>query len=630
MIRGVICLWAVSVLGAPAFAAEETEKPFAPANDVAELQERLRGILKAQKVPGMAVTIANRAGIVWTAGLGTADVATGRPVTPETLFRIQSISKTFAALAVLKLVEQGKISLDAPVRSVVPDVEFTNEWEATDPVRIVHLLEHTTGWDDIHPKEDASNDPKPVTLAEALALGPESRTSRWRPGTRYSYCNSGPAVTAAIVEKVTGQRFEDYVEETFFKPIGMLTADYFYSPRARALLTKQYQADGHTPYPYWHFLMRASGAVNASAREMGAYLRFFLRRGEVDGGGRILSRASVLRMETPVASWGAQGGLRAGYGLHNHTTLDERGFVWHGHGGANAGGLSALSYLPEPGVGYFFSINAGNWQAFWNIDRQLQAYVSKDLVAPALPPARSVPSPISAAYGGWYVPANPRAQIDDYWARILGLCHVTFEAAALRIKPLFGPSQTYVAVDDAHFRWEKASVPNLVLMNTPEGRVLVRAGVGGSVFAKVSFIRAWLQLIVTGLFVLALVTVPLFALVWGPRWIFRRLRGVPSLHVRVLPLLAWLSLAALLLDWRLCENDFLMKIAHRTVWSMAVTATTSTFAVFSFASLWAAVRARRQKMNRWIYYHSLAVAVVFVIATLYLARFGVIGYRSWA
>jgi CubicO group peptidase (beta-lactamase class C family) len=241
-------------------------------------------ILKDNGVPGMAAVIADRERTVWTAGLGLADVAARTPATPDTLFRVASISKMFVAIAVLKLTEEGRLDLNAPVKSLVPDVAFTNKWEATDPVRVVHLLEHTTGWDDAHPKAIAHDDPRPVTLAEGLALDPDSRTSRWRPGTFFSYCNSGPPVAAAVVEKLTGKRFEDYLRDSFFDPIGMPTADYFYPERTGTLLTNLYHLDGRTPYPYGHDALRPSGALSASAREMGTYLRFLLRRGEADAG----------------------------------------------------------------------------------------------------------------------------------------------------------------------------------------------------------------------------------------------------------------------------------------------------------------------------------------------------------
>ena len=114
------------------------------------------------------------------------------------------------------LADQGKLSLDDPVHKLAPEVWFENPWEATDPVRVVDLLEHTTGWDDMHLREYAKQAPDSMTLREGLDYDHHSRISRWRPGTRMAYCNSGPPVAAYIVEKLTGQRFEDYVQQNFF------------------------------------------------------------------------------------------------------------------------------------------------------------------------------------------------------------------------------------------------------------------------------------------------------------------------------------------------------------------------------------------------------------------------------
>jgi CubicO group peptidase (beta-lactamase class C family) len=154
-----------------------------------ELAGRLRGVLAETKTPGLGVALVSRDGVLWQAGLGKADVASGREATAETLFRIGSISKTFVSLAVLVLVEEGRLTLDVPVRALVPDVAFANPWETDEPARVVHLLEHTTGFDDLSLREYAHADPD-ISLRDALALNPAPRLSRWRPGTRMSYCNS--------------------------------------------------------------------------------------------------------------------------------------------------------------------------------------------------------------------------------------------------------------------------------------------------------------------------------------------------------------------------------------------------------------------------------------------------------
>src|SRR5260370_41650942 len=96
-----------------------------------------------------------------------------------------------------------------------------------------------------------------------------------------SYCNWGPSVAAYSVEKLTGQKFEDFVQQNLFLLIGMKTATYFEPAPGRA--TTLYHDDGKTPYQYGHILMRPAGSINASANDMAAYLQFYLYRCAVGG-----------------------------------------------------------------------------------------------------------------------------------------------------------------------------------------------------------------------------------------------------------------------------------------------------------------------------------------------------------
>ena len=124
-----------------AFGAEDKPAP----KSIPELQIAIENVLKETKTPGAAVAIVSRDKVEWVAGIGMADVAARKPVTAETLFRIGSVSKAFAVLAALQLQEEGKLKLTDTVHQWVPEVAFSNPWEATDPVRLVHLMEHTTG-----------------------------------------------------------------------------------------------------------------------------------------------------------------------------------------------------------------------------------------------------------------------------------------------------------------------------------------------------------------------------------------------------------------------------------------------------------------------------------------------------
>ncbi len=206
------------------------------------------------------------------------------------------------------------MSLDDKLSDLAPEIEFENEWESTDPVRIVHLLEHTTGWDDIHLPEYGHNDATPATLKEGLDFHPHSRVSRWKPGSRMTYCNAGPPVAAYILQKITGQDFEDYVQENFFAPMGMQTMTYRLSADVEAKGVTLYD-NRNTPQDYWHIIMRPSGSINSSTTDMQKLVSFFVNRGAVDGE-QLISLASLQRMERVESTPAAAAGQEVGYGLN--------------------------------------------------------------------------------------------------------------------------------------------------------------------------------------------------------------------------------------------------------------------------------------------------------------------------
>ena len=607
--------------------------------DPVGLIQHITKVMKQNAVPGLSLAIVDRKGQALCRGLGMADVVGQRPVTDATLFRVGSISKMLVGLSILRLAEDGRLDLQAKVRDLVPEVAFSNRWESSDPVRVVHLLEHTTGWADLTSKEMVHNDPRPCTLAEGLAVGPETRTSRWRPGTRFSYCNSGPAVAAAIVEKVTGQRFEDYVKATLLKPLGMETADYFLSPQSEALLTNLYHRGGRVPYPYWHSLMRPSCALNASARDMASLLQFYLRRGEGPNG-HLLAEASLKRMETPTTYWGALAGLKTGYGLCNYTSFDAVGRTWHGHRGLLEGGLSELAYRPEQGVGYFFSINCENTKAFLAISQELQRCLTQNLAPDYPSPWERVPTGLQTETRGWYIADSPRSQTAAWWGPfegplldplpypLGGMIRVETNNLYLRFRSFQKLGGNFVYVGGNTFRNEWGGEANLAALNTSEGWILQ---LDQTTYRKVGALRAWVAILGSVLCLLAFLSVPVFALVWGVRWACQRMKGVPAMWVRILPLLAVLTLFLWQrLSFLVGYPGWHLRFGRCTPWSMGLFAASWAFALLSLSCILAVLNAPRREMNRWAYYHSVWVSVMLAITTLYIAIQGAIGLRTWA
>jgi CubicO group peptidase (beta-lactamase class C family) len=185
-------------------------------------------------IPGMALGIVQDGQIVHVQGFGVAD-SSGRTVTPQTPFYIGSVTKSFTALAVMQLVEAGKIDLDAPVQIYLPWFELADK-EASAMITVRHLLNQTTG---ISEKDGNRFWPSQQGLEETVR-GLDTIQLAQPVGTTYQYCNINFMITGLIVEKVSGQSYADYVTQHIFEPLDMR---HSYASRAPALADGL--AEGH-------------------------------------------------------------------------------------------------------------------------------------------------------------------------------------------------------------------------------------------------------------------------------------------------------------------------------------------------------------------------------------------------
>ena len=601
-----------------------------PAQTVEELKAQLEKILKDTHTPGVSVAIVKKDGPEWVGGVGLADVAANRPVTAETLFRIGSTSKAFASMSVLLLVDQGKLSLDDSVKKLAPEVWFENKWEASDPVRVVNLLEHTTGWDDLHLREYAKDAPG-MSLKDGLDYDHHSRTSRWAPGTRMAYCNSGPAVAAYIVEKVAGQRFEDFVAQNLFLPIGMKTATYF-QPTDPQTTTVLYHEDGKTPFTYWNILMRPAGSINASANDMAAYVQFYLNRGTVNGVA-VLPSANIDRMESPQSTWAAKEGLKAGYGLSDYWSFNE-GFVYHGHDGGVEGGLTDMSYLPEYGVGYFYSINSGSGDAFEKVGKAIRAYLTLKLQKPEVPPPGAMPSN-AGEYAGWYEPNSPRVEMAVFLERLLGLRRVSFKDGKMYMTNL-GGTETFVPVSGTQFRHvpKKDAPPEpaatTMLLAPKDGVLYLQTADGMGTAKKLSAAFAWTEILLTVFVVLSVLAIGMYAPFWILGGLSPKRRRPAERGMRWWPLVAVLSLLAFVVIFMASSEDLIEKLGNMTGASVALCLTTILFAIAVLASGIASWRGPAEGVRPGVLRFSRIVSLGLLIALVYLAFWGMIGLRTWA
>jgi CubicO group peptidase (beta-lactamase class C family) len=587
---------------------------------IEELKAHIQRILIRRNVPGASIALVDREKTLWAGGIGKADVAAGTEVTEKTLFRVGSISKSFTALAVLMLVEEGRLDLNAPVRDLVPEIEFTNPWQETHPVRVAHLMEHTTGFDDIHPREYLYKDNASITLLEGLAFNPNSRRCRWKPGQHRSYCNSGPAIAAYILEKVTGRVFEEFVRERIFDVLGMRHSS-FHFPMQAELMAKGYEADGTTEAGYDHIIVRPSGALNASADEMARFIRMLINRGALDDT-VLVKPETITRMERPKTTLAARAGFTFGYGLGNFASF-QNGFTFHGHNGGITGFVSTYAYSSDLGLGFFASINKSS-PALGDIRRLVAKFLTSGLDRPKVPEFSFAESDLGEA-AGYYQLITPRQQIQHVIGRFWAFQHVTLEEGRLYLQ---SPRRELIPVSANSFRFAGQPEANMFNIRNEEGALIGQWGALGN-YQKVP--RLWIifQVGAAILSIILMVTSIVFALIWIPLKLLGKMPDAPYLRCRTYPLLAVLSLITGLLPFAISSN-MVADFGALSIMSLLVFFGTLLFALFTLLSLYTIFRSFAVKMSRVIQVHSILVTLACVTVLIYLWSCGMIGIRGWA
>ncbi|RZQ51289.1 hypothetical protein C1E23_20360, partial [Pseudoalteromonas phenolica] len=246
-------------------------------HDLELLNQDIQKIVKQYKLPSLAYAISQKNTSPFIRVSGVTNIKNNTLADQHTQYRIASISKMFVGIAVMQLVEAKQVKLSDRVSTLYPELEFHNPWLDTHPLLLVHLLENTTGWNDISLSEFAYENTPALNLYDALAINSNSRTSRWPPGTRQAYTNSAATVAARIVEKLSGLKFTDYVEQHIFTPLNMQHRSYA-KPLDQDNAATGYKR--HQPVPFKHILMQPSGSLSASIEDMSRFTMMLINQGE--------------------------------------------------------------------------------------------------------------------------------------------------------------------------------------------------------------------------------------------------------------------------------------------------------------------------------------------------------------
>jgi CubicO group peptidase (beta-lactamase class C family) len=325
--------------------------------------------MKQYGVPGVALGIVQD-GVVSIRGLGVTNIEDPLPVTAHTVFPIASISKTFAATALMRLVEQGKVDLKAPVRTYLPEFRVRDEAVSRD-VTVWHLLTHLGGWEGQVSGPDRGTETLKTFIASITDLMQVAP-----PGAAWSYNNAGFTIAGRVIEAVTGQPINRAIRDLVFQPLGLEHAgtspSEFIDQRFAA---GHFTRNGTTTLqrPFAPSTSVTAGGVGLCITDLLTYARFHMGDGTAANGQRVLTRESLELMRTPQA--------------HKQSTDDDIGIAWHlrtvgglrtaSHGGTLAGHILLLELVPERhfAIAILTNSNTG-WRLIQDVEREaLRSYL---------------------------------------------------------------------------------------------------------------------------------------------------------------------------------------------------------------------------------------------------------------
>ncbi len=306
-------------------------------------------------IPGIAVAVTDRQRMLHFSASGFSDISGKKPITPDSLFHIGSISKSFASIVILQLVDEGKLDLHAPVKDYLPWFEIKSAFK---PITLHHLLTHTGG---IITGTEIGYD----ALGETALLMETETTAD--PGTYFHYSNSGYKMVGLVIERVLGEQIGEVLKRRVLVPLGMDASEAVISRLTREKTVEGYvrvsddrprsRKSKYVPAP-WQESSSADGSISSSAADMTAYIRMILNEGKGPKGELLSKHGFSLLTQKVIRYEDSPGSEFYGYGL---VTSDMNGHSIISHSGGMLGFVANMFADMTAGVGVILLCNCGTY-----------------------------------------------------------------------------------------------------------------------------------------------------------------------------------------------------------------------------------------------------------------------------
>ncbi len=323
--------------------AAPPRKDYAPAIEM--LSRFTEREMADKELPALSIALVDDQQIVWSKGFGVANSKDKIPVTDETIYRVGSVSKLFTDIAVMQLVEQGKIDLDAPVTRYVPNFRPRNPFGKVITLR--QLMSHRSG---LVRETPVGNyfDPTEPSLARTIASLNDTELV-YAPESHTKYSNAAIATVGYVLERTQRQPFAKYLKRAVLDPLGLAHSSFEPTPEVTKNLAKAYMwtIDGRVfEAPTFEMGIAPSGSMYTTVGDLGRFMSALFAGGR-GANGSILKAATLAQMWTPQY---VKAGQKTGYGI-GFGISEMNGHRKIGHGGAIYGFATQLSALPDDKLG---------------------------------------------------------------------------------------------------------------------------------------------------------------------------------------------------------------------------------------------------------------------------------------
>ena len=355
-----------------------------------KLSQKVVAEMKRLSIPGVAIGVWHK-GREHSDGFGITSIENPLPVTSDTLFQVGSISKTFTGTLIMQLAEQGKVNLDAPVRTYIKDLKLSDK-AVEKQVTVRHLLTHTGGWVGDYFNDFGNGNDALARRVKDIAHLPQVMPL----GKIWSYNNTGFNIASRLIEVVTGKPYEQATQEMLLDPVGLKMSFFFPSD---LLITYRF-AMGHYNDNKKTFVSRpwaigragnGVGGVVSTVKDLLAYARFHMGNGN-----RIIKRRSLEAMRVPQISAGGRGQMGTTWFINKSGPLTR-----YSHGGATNGQQAMFVFIPEKDFALTLLTNNDNGGVLNNnlVSLALEVYFG---IKPTLPKPIKVNASELKEYVGSY------------------------------------------------------------------------------------------------------------------------------------------------------------------------------------------------------------------------------------